>query len=514
MRLISLTLWQRLSVLFTVLMLACFGSAAWLQMAQSVRYSQQIEQRLLHRLADHIAANAKTMGVEGLDQTKLAAVVDRLQVTNPGVELYVLDPDGRVEMRYPDTAVLRRPQVDLLPVHAFLSHETVLVLGDDPLSPNGSKAFSAARFARATGGAPGYLYAVLQGSAYDMAAAQTGWENAIRIALWSIGLMMPFGLVAGLAAFRWVTRPLTQLTEQVEQIEQKGRDVSGTGPTAAQDAEASRDEIVVLRRAFERLMATNADQWRRLHDQDQQRRELIASLSHDLRTPLASLHGYLETLLLQSPQLDAEDRDRYLRTALAQSQQVGRLASELLELARMELGIVKLRLEQFSLVELAQDVIQKMELSALARRQRIAIHFAPNLPTVFADIGMIERVLTNLLDNAIRYSPTDSDVQVRIHATSDRVGVEISDSGPGIDAARRPELFSSPSERKQERGDVHGHGLGLAIVRQILRLHGSDVSLHGQVGQGTTFAFSLADHSSQKDDVKGAVTAAFSGSAR
>lgn len=496
-------LWQRLSLLFAILLIACFGSAASLQMVQSVRYSQQIEQRLLHRLADHIAANSRTMGVDGLDQKKLSAFVDRLQVTNPGVELYVLDPEGRVEMRYPDSAELRRPQVDLSPVRDFLANKQALVLGDDPLSPTGSKAFSAASYARGAG-EPGYLYAVLQGSAYDMAAATTGWDNAIRIALWSIGLIAPFGLVAGFAAFRWVTRPLMQLTQQIEKLERKERrGHPHSASAAAQDETILRDEIVILSQAFERLVATNADQWQRLSAQDQQRRELIASLSHDLRSPLASLHGYLETLLMKSAYLNLEDRDRYLRSALAQSRSVAGLASELLELAQMELGMVKPMLERFSLEELVQDVIQKLELSAASRNQRIATRFDAKLPDVRADIGMIERVLTNLLDNAIRHSPADGDIQISLHASGDRVSVEISDSGTGIDPAHRSALFLWPSEQREQASERQGHGLGLAIVQKILQLHGSLISLQDQAGRGAVFVFTLACHSNQEDDGKG-----------
>lgn len=500
-----LSLWQRLSLLFAALLMACFGSAAWLQMAQSVRYSQQIEQRLLHRLADHIAANTHTMGVQGLDRKKLSAFVDRLQVTNPGVELYVLDSHGRVEMRYPDSAVLRRSQVDLSPVRDFLANKQALVLGDDPLSSTGSKAFSAASYARGAGES-GYLYAVLQGSAYDMAAAATGWDNAVQIALRSIGLIAPFGLMAGLAAFRWVTRPLRQLTQQIEQLERiQRRSQPLSASLTSQSKMVLHDEIAILRQSFERLMATNADQWQRLSTQDQQRRELLASLSHDLRSPLASLHGYLETLLMKSAYLDLDERNRYLRSALAQSRSVANLASELLELARMELGMVKPMLERFSLEELAQDVIQKLELSASSRKQRIATQFDVNLPDVYADIGMIERVLTNLLDNAIRHSPADGDIQVRLQNRGDRVSVEISDSGTGIDPAHRSTLFLWPSARRDHRSERHGHGLGLAIVQQILQLHGSLISLGEQADRGAVFVFTLASHSSQADEAKGIV---------
>lgn len=508
----SLNLWQRLSLLFAALLLTCFGLAASLQMIQSVRYSQQIEQRLLHRLADHIAVSVQTMGVHGLDRQKLSAFVDRLQITNPGVELYVLDPDGRVEMRYPDTHLMQRPQVDLKPIQTFLAETDALVLGDDPLSPTGSKAFSAARYPRAPG-EPGYLYAVLQGSAYDMAAAQTGWDNAVRIALWSIGLITPFGLLAGLAAFRWVTRPLTQLTLEVEQIERRGRrdgrdDASASAPVAS----ASGDEISILRDAFKRLVTTNNEQWDRLSHQDRQRRELIASLSHDLRTPLASLHGYLETLLMNSAQLDVDNRNRHLHSALAQSRSVGRLAGELLELAQMELGMVKPKPERFSLIELTQDVIQKMELSALSRNQRIAFDVQPGVADVCADIGMIERVLTNLLGNAIKHSPSHTHIWVSVQPVGARVSVEVTDSGAGIDPARRPGLFLWPSERTDHELGRRSHGLGLAIVRQILQLHGGDVVLNDRAGNGCSFVFSLNAHSSHTADVKGAATVVGDGS--
>ncbi|MFM9915434.1 MAG: sensor histidine kinase [Rhizobacter sp.] len=339
-----------------------------------------------------------------------------------------------------------------------------------------------------------------------MAAASTGWDNAVRVALWSIGLIAPFGLVAGLAAFRWVTRPLTQLTQQIDQLEQKER--HGHSHSASADSQKEkvlRDEIVILRQAFERLVATNADQWQRLNKQDQQRRELIASLSHDLRSPLASLHGYLETLLMKSARLDDADRDRYLRSALAQSRSVAHLASELLELAQMELGMVKPVLEHFSLVELAQDVIQKLELSASSRNQRIATHFAASLPDVCADIGMIERVLTNLLDNAIRHSPAGGDIQVSLQADGDRVCVEISDSGAGIDPALRSAVFLWPMEREESRNERPTHGLGLAIVRQMLQLHGSLISLRDQADRGAVFVFTLSCHSSQEGNGKDTV---------
>jgi signal transduction histidine kinase len=505
----SLTLSQRLSLLFAVLLLACFGAAAWLQMLQSTRHAQQIEQQLLRRLAGHIAAEASAMGPLGLDAKRLASVVERLRITNPGVELYVLDPQGRVEMRYPEAAPLQRDVVNLSPLREFIAGGDTLVLGDDPLSASGSKAFSAAPYGRGTG-TPGFLYAVLQGAAYDMASQHVHRRSAFQIALWSVGLVAPLGLLAGAVALALVARPLSALTHEVELLEAQGlQGRVAHGLSGARVPPGTNDEIAILRAAFSRLVDTNAAQWHRLSHQDQQRRELIANLSHDLRTPLASMHGYLETLMLKSPQLDAAEQQRLLRAALAQSQRLSQLVHELLELARLELGTLKPTIERFSLAELTLDVMQKLALAASARDQRLEPRFAVGLPDVCADIGMIERVMTNLLDNAIRHSSPGGEILVELKAEAAAVRVEVIDQGPGIAPERLATLFTRPTDglfhaqraaahRHETQGpdglpgtSQQGNGLGLAIVRQILQLHGQEIELDSSLGSGAAFLFRL-----------------------
>lgn len=486
-----LTLWQRLALLFATLLLACFGAAAWLQMAQSLRFGQQVEQVLLRPLAGQVAEELRRHAGQPPAAT-LQAVALRLQATNPGIDLYLLDASGRIEARQPQASALQRPVVALGPLRQFLAGRPAPILGDDPLSSGGRKVFSVAMLAVTPGqpaGASGYVYAVLQGSAYDMAAALAARNGVLQVALWSIGLVTPLGLLAGLVAFRQVTRPITRLTrdvqalERVNAVQQAADEVAVAAPPAH-----VRDEIAILRAAFEQLAHSNARHWQRLNQQDQQRREWIANISHDLRTPLASLQGYLETVLLQASSLSETEREHYLRTALAQAQRLSRLAQELLELARLELGTVKPSLESFSLVELAQDVMQKLALSATSRQQALMPAFDSGSLRVQADIGMIERVLTNLLDNAIRHTPPGGEIQVRLRQLGDRVQVEVADRGPGIPLALRPELFTRAMQRLPSRD---GGGLGLAIVKQILQLHGSDIALHDGPGGGAVFAFAL-----------------------
>jgi signal transduction histidine kinase len=484
-----LTLWQRLALLFAALLLASFAAAAWLQMGQSMRQGQQVEQQLFRHLAGHVAGEIARAGGTA-SPSALSSVAQRLQATNPGVDLYLLDTEGRILSRFPGSQPLQRPAVDVEPIARFFEETTGIVLGDDPLSTEGRKVFSAAALPPGPDAeSSGFVYVVLQGSAYDMAAALAGRSGALQVALWSIGLVTPLALLAGLLAFREVARPIVHLTREVEgwsraEVVPPPTDVEGApGPVRP-----VRDEIAILRAAFEELGRSNARHRHSLIQLDQQRREWIATISHDLRTPLASMRGYLETVLLQGESLGAAQREKYLQTALSQAQRLSRLAEELLELARLELGAVKPKLEVFSMVELAQDVMHKLALSAASHGQALVPEFSGGAQPVLGDIGMIERVLTNLLDNAIRHTPSGGEIRVRLQPVGALLRVEVIDSGPGIPPDRRPDLFAHRLSRPPNQ---HGGGLGLAIVKQILQLHGRDIELRDAPGGGAAFAFLL-----------------------
>lgn len=214
---------------------------------------------------------------------------------------------------------------------------------------------------------------------------------------------------------------------------------------------------------------------------------MVANISHDLRTPLTSLHGYLETLSLKADVLTREERQRYLDIALAQSAKVGSLAQALFELARLEHGMVQAVPENFSMVDLAQDVLEKFALPAEAKGLHLRAGVPPTLPAVTADLGMIERVLTNLLDNAIRHTPTGGTVEVDMAADDGTVVVTVSDSGPGIPPALRESIFHRPFPS----GGAHrGGGLGLLVVQRMLQLNGSEIRLIDSA-IGATLRFAL-----------------------
>ncbi|MGE8226895.1 MAG: sensor histidine kinase [Stenotrophomonas sp.] len=483
---IRLTLSQRLSLVFCALLLVCCGALAWIQMRSSRMHEQETVQRLSRGLAEHIARSGELMDARGLRDGEVRALFGKLMSVNPSVEVYLLDEEGRILGHDAPEGHLKRDRVDLAPVQSLLAGDKLPIFGDDPRSSSGRKVFNAAPL-WVQGRQVGYIYVVLVGEQREALAADIAANANLRTTLWSLAIVAVVGLLAGLIAFRWVTRPLRQLTRRIQSFDVDSADPHlPLPPTPLRTGE--RDELSILQHSFSHLSQRVGEQWQQLRQQDLQRRELVANLSHDLRTPLSSLHGYLETLALKDASLSAEERQRYLGIALSQSHKVGRLAQALFELARLEHGGVVLELQAFSLPDLIQDVFQKFELAAQSRQQQLDAVIPAGLPPVEADLGLIERVLTNLLDNAIRHTPPGGRITVALHAVDGDVQVSVSDTGPGIPLARREQLFSTLPALGSQRPD--SGGLGLLIVHRILQLHHRQIRLLDS-NEGASFVFSL-----------------------
>jgi predicted ATPase/signal transduction histidine kinase len=219
------------------------------------------------------------------------------------------------------------------------------------------------------------------------------------------------------------------------------------------------------------------------------RRDLVANVSHDLRTPLVAMRGYLELLAARGDSLPAEQRQQYLGVAVRQSEHLATLIDELFELAKLDFKGMALQREAFSLADLASDVMHKFQLDAQARQVVLAVEMAPGLPWVDADLSLIERVLDNLVGNALRHTPAGGRVTLRARAEGAAVAVEVCDTGCGIAPADLPHIFDRFYRGSGQRAG--GAGLGLAITKRILDLHGAGVQVDSGAGTGTCFGFRL-----------------------
>jgi signal transduction histidine kinase len=229
---------------------------------------------------------------------------------------------------------------------------------------------------------------------------------------------------------------------------------------------SSRDEVGQLAAAFN-LMAAD------LAAADQQRRELIANVSHELRTPIAALQAVLENVVdgVADPDPDT------LATALTQTERLGRLVAELLDLSRIEAGALAIRPEVVALAELLDRAVAESRVAAdvAGRGVRFDVDVQPPDATITADPGRLHQVVVNLLDNAARHGPSGTAVRLGCWSTGGQVVLEVRDEGPGIAVEDRDRVFDRFT--RGERAAGGGTGLGLAIARWVVELHGGRIEV-------------------------------------
>jgi signal transduction histidine kinase len=234
------------------------------------------------------------------------------------------------------------------------------------------------------------------------------------------------------------------------------------------------------------------EQFQGLEETDRLRRELVSNVSHDLRTPLASMHGYVETLLLKNSTLSEEERLRYLEITRKHSLRLRRLIGDLFELSKLDSASIQPSREWFPMAELLQDVVQEFELEAEKKGIHIEVDARDRESMVSADIGLIQRVLENLLRNAVRYTPRGGTISISLDPKPGAVAVAVADTGCGIAAHELDRIFDRFYRSEQgEEVRSNSAGLGLAIVKRILDLHGSRITVTSAPNQGTRFEFEI-----------------------
>ena len=434
--------------------------------------------------AQRLAANLAQAHSFWLDARQ--ALLAMLMVVNPGVQVYVLDADGRVEAYIGQPGMVRRDQVDLGPVRSFLRGAPLPLRGSDPMGSTAPRLFSAAMFPPRSGDArpPGYLYIVLDGAQQGAGAPNSErrlWVPATFVA--TAGLLATLGV--GLVAFSRMTLPLNRLSRRMGAY--SGARVDDL--TRPGDGAPKHDEVRAIEAAFDDMTLRLEEQAAREKTRAAEHLETMAGVAHDLRTPLTALHGHLEALAEPGTTEPARG-GRLLAAALTQSDKVRRLSQQLFELAVLQSSDQALVRERFNLDELVTDVVQKFELSgpvALAGSP-------PGRLEVTGDFQMVERALTNLIDNALRHAPGPAPVLVSLRRTGDVAEILIEDRGVGlpIELAQRLEFGRSVRDPPLRRAGGGIGGLGLAIAQRVATLHGGGLKSLPAPDGGARMCLALA----------------------
>ena len=481
------SLYGRLALTLAVLFTAVALSMVAVTHHFSSLYQQEVTQKLSADLAGHIVLEKRLMQGGQVDGQALQETFHMLMVINPNIELYIVDPKGKVLAYSAPPGRVKRAQIELGPIRDFLSgHFSFPILGDDPRDPAGRKIFSVAPI-MTPAGPQGYLYVILASESSTTIAQELRASYVLQESVWTIVLGMLAALAAGLAVMFAMTGRLRRLTAEVAAF---GQEIH-VGEEAAQSA-TEGDEIDRLRLCFQQMAGRIELQIRQLKYRDGLRREQVASISHDLRTSLTVLHGCLETLQMKAVTQSGEERQQFIDTALKHSQHLTRLVSDFFELAKLEYRDAAPRLERFLMSELAQDVVYKFRPIAHVRGIRLDCEIGRGSYQVEADIGMLERVLTNLIHNALKFTPAGGSVSVRLASDGGQVRVRVEDTGSGMDTNGLQGIAEDTLiDFSSHRSGPDSSGLGLAIVQRILLLHGVQLAVQSRVGCGSSFGFVL-----------------------
>ena len=454
---------------------------------------QEVSQQLNLRLADFMVKDIGILSEDGtFDQQKLKEAFRRVMLIAPATELYILNPQGKILTYDAPTEKVKRSRIDLAPIKKFLNKEELPILGDDPRTQWKMKVFSVAEIFDKDKQLKGYLYIILGGEDYDTIATNLSTNKVWDLSLQSIISALVFLLVASLILFYAMTRPLNRLSKDVAEFEKSGfTKLVSTETTKKSNKKIN--EIQQLRQSFQRMGKQIVSQLKHLKKQDKLRREFLAYVSHDLRTPLAGMRAYLETLSSKHNTITPEERQEFIDNALLNNHRLGDMIDELFELARLDHGEIEIHQESFFLADLLSDLYAS--LSAIANEK--GIHLVMDCPdmslNVYADVARLERILQNLISNAIYYTPTGGTVTTLIsQKQNNTVEISIQDTGKGIPETELAYIFEPyyrALDGKKTRQD--GCGLGLAITQRLLALHDSTLHVESKEGVGTRFYFSL-----------------------
>jgi len=222
------------------------------------------------------------------------------------------------------------------------------------------------------------------------------------------------------------------------------------------------------------------------------RRDFVANVSHELRTPVASVRSAAETLRM-AIEHDPKAAAQFIDIIERNGRRLGELINDLLDLSRIEAKEYRLKLETTDLRQLCEKTIAPFEDRALSRNMRLAVEIPDGFPTVLVDQSAFDRILTNLVDNALKYCPDGASVLIGAREAGKKIQVVVSDSGAGIDAKHLPRLFERFYRVDNGRSrDMGGTGLGLSIVKHLVEAMGGEVSVESLPGRGSTFAFTLS----------------------
>lgn len=472
-------------LVFTILL-----SVVFIQVSArfSTEYNQEAQQKINGKIAEGAIKEVSPIFIEGvINEEAIHVLMHSMMAVHPSIEVYLLDTSGKILTYVVPGEDVKTESVSLVPIKQFLESDlSKTIKGDDPRNPETPKIFSVAPIIE-DNIHKGYLYIILASSEYTTAMAAVQNSFILKLGVQSLLIALLFTLILGLLAIWIITRNLNTIITAVNRFK--------NGDHSVRIKMKSKGELSNVSETFNQMAATIEKNIIQLKSVEELRKELIANVSHDLRSPIASIRGFAETIILKEDDISEAERNKYLKIILQNSENLNKLVNDLFELSKLESNPEMINPEPVQVAELVQDVSDKFQV--LAKQKNISINtiYSKSLPLVNADIQMTDRVFQNIIDNAIKYCQANDVITIELELLKNDVLVKISDTGSGIASEDLPNIFTRYYKGTKAR-NVNSTGLGLAIVKKILDLHKSTIKVYSKINKGTRFEFNLPLYSS------------------
>ncbi|MCB0804446.1 MAG: HAMP domain-containing protein [Bacteroidales bacterium] len=478
------SLYWRISMSFLLILLLLGLAYIFITTLASNRYYKETTQRLNAHVAESMLLEVSPFVNGEVNKDALGKIMHSMMAVNPTIEVYLLDPEGKILSFVVLDKKVKLNSVDIAPVKQFLiTRGDRYIEGDDPRNPGQKTIFSATEV-KEDGNLMGYVYMVLASEKHENIAAALLGSYWLKVSTNAFVITLLAAFTIGLILIWFLTKNLRIIIRTFRKFEE--------GDLLARIPEKGmKGELATLSSTFNKMADTILRNIDELKEVDSLRRELIANVSHDLRSPLAVIHGYIETLMIKDENLTSEERQKYLKIILDGSDRLKKLVSDLFELSKLEANQIKPNKEPFFINELLADAANRYNLIAEKKHIAIKSDIAKTIPMVEADVSLIERVIQNLLSNALQYTPENGEVKLEVKQVDKNVEVNVENTGKGIPAEDLPHIFDRYYKVSKEKSGIEGTGLGLAIVKKILDIHNIPIQVRSKTNEFTSFSFTI-----------------------
>ncbi len=481
----KLSIFKRIAILIFVLITALCTLFMVITYLAATHFFQASTQLLNKDVAAHIAKFSSPFERDGINKRKADSVFQNAMVLSPSAEVYFLDTAGKVIAFHAPEADIKLHSLSTDHIKEYIaSAGRKYIKGPDPKDPSNAKIFSAAEVISHQRKL-GYIYVILGSNEYRNVSQMLFSSHVTNLVLEAFCIIILLSVLISLIYLNRIQQSFNRMIVVLKRFE--------AGDFEARFKIKEQHELAPVTQAFNNMADLLVYNINRLTEMENIRKDFIAHISHDLRTPLSIARGYTETLLIKKQQgaVSQQEWDSYIQMILNKILQVEHMVSQLFEISKMESVDFKLKPEPFVLSEIVQETVNTFQLNAREKHVDLKCTQCQYHVWINADIGMMERVIQNLIDNAVKNTPENGTVKVALSVENKDLIFSITNTGNPLPEELLDWINSTEKKHREHANRPLKTGLGLIILKKILELHGSDLKVEVQNNIGNIFSFSM-----------------------